>query len=74
VVALRPDLKAESDRLSSLVNNGIMLGKEARSILRLEPLEDPLLDEIRIPANVAGSATGVSGQEGGKPSTNEDDK
>lgn len=51
-----------------------MLGKEARSILRLEPLEDPLLDEIRIPANVAGSATGVSGQEGGKPSTNEDDK
>ena len=50
-----------------------MKGSEARSILRLEPIDDPLLDEIRIPANVAGSASGVSGQEGGKPpSSNED--
>ena len=73
VVALRPDLKAESDRLSSLVNNGIMLGSEARSVLRLEPLDDPLLDEIRIPANVAGSASGVAGQEGGKPSSNQEE-
>lgn len=72
VMALRPDLKAESDRLSSLVNNGIMLGKEARKVLRLEELDEPLLNEIRIPANVAGSSSGVSGQEGGKPSNNEE--
>lgn len=71
VPALKPDLKAEADRLTSLVNNGIMLGSEARDKLRLEKIKDPLLDKIRIPANVAGSATGVSGQEGGKPSEEE---
>lgn len=67
IIALRPDMKAESDRLSSLVNNGIMIGNEARAALRLEPIDTPEMNEIRIPANIAGSATGVSGQEGGKP-------
>jgi len=73
VIALRPDQKAESDRLSSLVNNGIMLGAEARETLRLEKIDDPALDEIRVPANIAGSATGVSGQEGGKPPSDKDE-
>lgn len=67
VPALRPDQKDESERLSALVNNGIITGNEARIVLRLEELEDPLMKKIRIPQNVAGSATGVSGQEGGKP-------
>lgn len=67
VPALRPDQKDESERLSALVNNGIITGNEARIVLRLEELEDPLMKKIRIPANVAGSGTGVSGQEGGKP-------
>lgn len=67
IVALRPDQKMESDRLSALVNNGILTGNEARAVLRLEAIEDPLMNKIRIPANVAGSASGVSGQEGGKP-------
>ena len=67
IMALTPDQKAQADRLSALVNNGIMTAAEARAELRLEELEDPTLSEIRIPANIAGSATGVTGQEGGAP-------
>jgi HK97 family phage portal protein len=67
VPALKPDQKSESERLSALVNNGIITGNEARAILRLDELDDPLMKKIRIPANIAGSASGVSGQEGGKP-------
>jgi HK97 family phage portal protein len=71
VPALKPDQKAQSDRLSALVNNGIMIGNEARVELRMEPLDDPNMTKIRIPANIAGSGTGVTGQEGGKPTTEE---
>jgi len=67
VAALRPELKEISEYYTSLVNNGLMTGMEARAELRLEVIEDPLLERIRIPANVAGSATGVAGQEGGRP-------
>lgn len=70
VAALTPDLKAESDRVVSMVNNGIITGNEGRQALRLEPLKDPEMDLIRIPQNISGSNTGVSGQEGGKPATN----
>lgn len=73
VIALRPELKDQSDYYSSLVNNGLMLGSEAREELRLRKLEEPILDNIRIPANVAGSSTGVSGQEGGRPQEGNDD-
>lgn len=69
VTALTPDRDAEAKYLTSLVNNGIMMGNEARKELRLEPVDDESMNTIRIPANVAGSATGVSGQEGGKPKT-----
>jgi HK97 family phage portal protein len=69
VPALTPDLKEQAERLSSLVNNGLMIGNEARAALRLDPIDDEVMKKIRIPANVAGSATGVSGQEGGKPAT-----
>lgn len=74
VAALTPDRDSEAKYLTSLVNNGIMTGNEARKELRLEPLADEQMDKIRIPANIAGSATGVSGQEGGRPngSTEED--
>jgi hypothetical protein len=44
-----------------------MTGAEARKKLRLEDLDDPELTSVRIPANVSGSATGVTGQEGGAP-------
>ena len=72
VPALKPDQKSQSERLSALVNNGIIMGNEARKILRLEELDDPNMNKIRIPANVAGSASGVTGQEGGKPPQEED--
>ena len=68
IAALAPDLKAEADRVSSLVNNGILTGNEGRATLRLEPIEDDEnMTKIRIPANIAGSATGVAGQQGGAP-------
>lgn len=74
VPALKPDLKAEADRVTSLVNNGIITGNEGRQTIRLDKLEDPEMDKIRIPANIAGSATGVTGQEGGKPPNDDGDK
>lgn len=74
VAALTPDLKAESDRIVSQVNNGIITGNEGRSALRLEPSKDSIMDTIRIPQNISGSNTGVSGQEGGKPTQNETPK
>lgn len=75
VMALTPDRDAEAKFVTSLVNNGILTGNEGRVELRYEKLDDPQMDKIRIPANIAGSATGVSGQEGGRPPSdnNEDD-
>lgn len=73
VPALKPDIKEQAERLSALVNNGIITGNEARKELRREEIDDPDMNEIRIPANVAGSATGVSGQEGGKPPKEDDE-
>ena len=67
VEALRPELKEEAQYYTALVNNGVMTAAEAREKLRLEDLKDSDLEKIRIPANVSGSATGVSGQEGGAP-------
>jgi len=65
VSSLRPDLKEQSDYLSTLVNGGIMTPNEARKKIRMEPLDDH--DDIRVPANVAGSA--VDPSQGGKPET-----
>ena len=67
VAALTPDRDSEAKYITSLVNNGIMTGNEGRKELRLEPIEEDQMNKIRIPANVAGSATGVAGQEGGRP-------
>lgn len=67
VPALLPDLKAEAERITALVNNGIITGNEGRAMLRLDAIDEEQMNKIRIPANVAGSATGVSGQEGGRP-------
>lgn len=74
IPALAPDRDKQATQLSALVNNGIMTGAEARKELRLEPLKnEPELDKIRIPQNVSGSATGVSGQEGGAPPKKEEE-
>lgn len=73
VVALTPDREKESKELSAKVNNGIITGNEARSTLRMPMLDDEAMNKIRIPANVAGSGTGVTGQEGGAPSSEDND-
>lgn len=67
VPALKPDQKEEAERVSALVNNGIISGNEGREMIRLEPSEEEHMSKIRIPANIAGSGTGVTGQEGGRP-------
>lgn len=67
VPALKPDQKDEAERVSALVNNGILTGNEGRVILRYPELDDEAMKKIRIPANIAGSATQVEGQEGGRP-------
>lgn len=68
----RPDEAALWKRVESAVNNGVITGAEARDMLRLPELEDEeALNSIRVPQNIAGSATGVTGQEGGKPSSEE---
>lgn len=68
VMALTPDKEGEANYVTKLVNNGLLTGNEGRKELRYDPItDDPQMDIIRIPANIAGSATGVSGQEGGRP-------
>lgn len=67
VAALRPDLDAQAKQLTALVNNGLLTGNEARVELDRAPINEDQMNKIRIPANVAGSATGLSGQEGGRP-------
>ena len=63
VSALQPDLKDVAAYHSTLVNAGIITPNEARVELRYEKL--PGADEIRVPANIAGSAANPS--EGGAP-------
>ncbi len=63
VSALQPDIKDIAQYHTTLVNGGIETPAEAREFLRLEPKEDT--DKIRVPANIAGSATNPG--EGGAP-------
>jgi len=63
VSALQPDIKDVAAYHSTLVNAGILTPNEARTELRYDKLEGA--DEIRIPANIAGSAANPS--IGGKP-------
>ncbi len=74
ILALSPDKDAQSKALGSKVNNGIITGDEAREELRLAPMGTPEMTEIRIPQNVAGSNTGVAGQEGGAPNKENTDE
>jgi HK97 family phage portal protein len=63
VSALQPELKEQAAYYSTLVNAGIITANEARIELRYP--EKTGHDEIRIPANVAGSAADPS--QGGRP-------
>jgi len=72
VRALRPELKEAGQYFTGLVNGGIMTPNEARVELRLEPVKDKEADELRIPANIAGSA--VDPSQGGAPPEDEDEE
>jgi len=65
VRALRPQMQEAGSFFGGMVNNGIMTINEARFELRLLPSDEAHADELRIPANIAGSA--VNPTEGGRP-------
>lgn len=68
IPALQPELNDQSAYYSSLVNTGIITPNEARLKLGFEPVEGH--DELRVPANIAGSASNPS--VGGRPAANTD--
>ena len=63
VAAMQPALRDQAAYFSSLVNGGILTPNEARIALGKPPLEG--CDEIRVPANITGSASNPD--EGGRP-------
>ncbi len=69
VSALQPDLKDIAAYHSTLVNGGIISPNEARTELRYA--NKPGHDELRIPANIAGSAANPS--QGGAPRQDTDE-
>ena len=69
IPALQPELRDQAAYYQALVNSGIMTPNEARDALILEPIEGQ--DELRIPANIAGSAADPS--EGGRPTEEQEE-
>jgi HK97 family phage portal protein len=71
VSALQPDLKDIAAYHTTLVNGGILSPNEARVELRYDP--KPGADDLRIPANIAGSAVnpGVGGAPKKPPAADE---
>lgn len=63
VPALQPELRDQAAYYATLVNTGIMSPNEARDALGKEPMEGH--DDLRVPANIAGSAANPT--EGGQP-------
>ena len=68
IPALQPELRDQAAYFQSLVNSGIMTPNEARDTLNLDAIEGH--DELRVPANIAGSA--ANPEEGGKPPQTEE--
>ena len=68
IPALQPELRDASAYYSSLVNGGIITPNEARDRLGFEPVEGA--EEIRVPANIAGSASNPD--QGGRPEGEEE--
>tara|TARA_Y100001973_G_C5207474_1_gene342615 strand:- start:2959 stop:4149 length:1191 start_codon:yes stop_codon:yes gene_type:complete len=69
IPALQPELRDQSQYYTSLVNGGIISVNEAREQLGFEPLAGQ--DDVRIPANIAGSA--ANPDEGGRPVEEEEE-
>ena len=69
IPALQPELRDQSQYYSALVNTGIISPNEARDALGFDPVEGH--DDLRVPANIAGSA--VNPDEGGRPVEGEEE-
>jgi HK97 family phage portal protein len=69
IPALQPELRDQSQYYSSLVNGGIITINEARTRLGFEALDGQ--DDVRVPANIAGSA--ANPDEGGRPTEGDED-
>lgn len=65
ISALQPELKDLAAYHVGLVNGGIITADEAREELRYAPVKKDGSDELRVPANIAGSA--VQPNIGGAP-------
>lgn len=65
VSALQPDIKDTAQYYTTLVNGGVMSPAEARKELRLPEIQGH--GDLRVPANIAGSAADPS--QGGKPAS-----
>ena len=68
IPALQPELRDQSQYYSALVNTGIISPNEAREHLGFDAVEG--YDELRVPANIAGSATNPD--EGGRPTAGDE--
>ena len=69
IPALQPELRDQSQYYSALVNTGIISANEAREHLGFEAGEG--YDDLRVPANIAGSA--ANPDEGGRPTEGDED-
>ena len=69
VPALQPEMRDQAQYYSALVNTGIISPNEARDHLGFDPVEG--YDELRVPANIAGSA--ANPDEGGRPTESEEE-
>ena len=65
IPALQPELRDEAAYYSTLVNGGIITPDEARLGMGKDPLPNDAGSQIRVPANIAGSAANPS--VGGRP-------
>ena len=63
IPALQPELRDQASYYATLVNTGILTPNEAREALRFEEIDG--FDQLRVPANIAGSATNP--EQGGRP-------
>jgi len=68
IPALQPELRDQASYYQALVNTGIISPNEARAALNFEPVDG--YDDLRVPANIAGSA--VNPDEGGRPPEGEE--
>ena len=70
IPALQPELRDQSSYYTSLVNGGIITINEAREQLGFETIDGQ--DDVRVPANIAGSA--ANPDEGGRPVEDEEEE